>query len=604
MHSVIRVYTAVNGAVPGDPPACARAVGELVAQAAPLSPDILLFPSLALAGAGLGDLLQNRALTEAADEALDALALTTAGLSAYLVVGLPQRVGNRVVSCYAVLHGGELLGLLPGAPIEAAGEPFLPPETLFACGDIAFAIAPGDPRRLPLLGQAALKKGADLLLVPSALPAQAGGISACRDAARAFSAGCGCAVALCNAGVGQGSAPWLFEGFCGIYEAGEELAFAREPDSPVACCCDVDADILHALREEHCEASAARTLRMPNRKNTLLRDPAQNPFVPADPSRRVDYLNELFALQARSLAARMEKINTARPVLGVSGGIDSTLALLVAAAACDLLKLPRQNILAVSMPGFGTTDRTYTNSLSLASCIGAAAREIPIHEAVAAHFGDIGHDPAVRDVTYENAQARERTQILFDLANEVEGLVVGTGDLSEIALGFSTFGGDQFANFNVNACVTKTVARLLLEYLAQSGRFPGAELLIHDILGTPVSPELLPPGEDGKIGQKTEDILGPYELHEFFLYYFIRYAMPPSKVLRYAARAFEGKYAVAFIRATLETFLRRFYRGQFKRSAAPEGAVIAQPCLSAAVWTMPSDLSPAAMLAELARASG
>ena len=306
-------------------------------------------------------------------------------------------------------------------------------------------------------------------------------------------------------------------------------------------------------------------------------------------------------LQAHGLATRLAHTNTKRAVIGLSGGLDSTLALLVTVRAFDILGLARTGITAVSMPGFGTTARTKSNAQTLAEALGVDFREISIHKAVEQHFADIGHDPAVTDVTYENSQARERTQILMDLANSQGGFVIGTGDLSELALGWATYNGDHMSMYAVNASVPKTLVRHLVHYAA--GVFGGTiEATLMDILATPVSPELLPPTGDGQIAQKTEDLVGPYELHDYFLYHLLRFGFAPGKIFRMALRSFEGVYDRETILSWLRVFYRRFFAQQFKRSCLPDGPKVGSVTLSPrGDWRMPSDAAATLWLAEIDR---
>ena len=323
------------------------------------------------------------------------------------------------------------------------------------------------------------------------------------------------------------------------------------------------------------------------------------PFVPADHGDLAARCEEIFGLQAAGLKTRLAHTCTKHAVIGLSGGLDSTLALLVTVRAFDALGLPRQGILAASMPGFGTTVRTKSNAQSLAESLGVSFREISIHKAVEQHFADIDHDPAVTDVTYENSQARERTQILMDLANQAGGMVIGTGDLSELALGWATYNGDHMSMYAVNASVPKTLVRHLVRYAA--GLYGGQiEATLLDILDTPVSPELLPPTGDGEIAQKTEDLVGPYELHDFFLYHLLRFGFTPGKIFRMACRSFEGVYDRATILAWLRVFYRRFFAQQFKRSCLPDGPKVGSVTLSPrGDWRMPSDASARLWLAEI-----
>ena len=325
------------------------------------------------------------------------------------------------------------------------------------------------------------------------------------------------------------------------------------------------------------------------------------PFVPADAGDLAERCEEILNLQAHGLATRLAHTNTKRAVIGLSGGLDSTLALLVTVRAFDILGLARTGITAVSMPGFGTTARTKSNAQTLAEALGVDFREISIHKAVEQHFADIGHDPAVTDVTYENSQARERTQILMDLANSQGGFVIGTGDLSELALGWATYNGDHMSMYAVNASVPKTLVRHLVHYAA--GVFGGTiEATLMDILATPVSPELLPPTGDGQIAQKTEDLVGPYELHDYFLYHLLRFGFAPGKIFRMALRSFEGVYDRETILSWLRVFYRRFFAQQFKRSCLPDGPKVGSVTLSPrGDWRMPSDAAATLWLAEIDR---
>jgi len=335
------------------------------------------------------------------------------------------------------------------------------------------------------------------------------------------------------------------------------------------------------------------------RQTELTRRFEPAPFVPDDAGLRSQRCEEILGIQAGGLATRLRHTGLQRLVVGVSGGLDSTLALLVAARSLDKLGLPRKNLLAVTMPGPGTSQRTLANARALMTAVGAEAREISIAAAVAQHFADIGHDPALQDVTYENAQARERTQILMDLANQEGALVVGTGDMSELALGWATYNGDHMSMYAVNVGVPKTLVRYLVARYAEAYAAPELAAVLADVLDTPVSPELLP-AQDGQISQRTEDIVGPYELHDFFLYYLLRWGYEPAKLLRVARLAWAGRYTPDELRRWLEVFLRRFFAQQFKRSCLPDGPKVGSVALSPrGDWRMPSDASPALWLADL-----
>jgi NAD+ synthase (glutamine-hydrolysing) len=326
----------------------------------------------------------------------------------------------------------------------------------------------------------------------------------------------------------------------------------------------------------------------------------RRPFVPKNVHKRDERCREIFSIQTAALAKRVEHTDAKTLVVGVSGGLDSTLALLVAARTLDLLGRSRKDILAVTMPGFGTTGTTKTNARALMERLGASFREIDIREACLRHFADIGHDPAVLDVTYENVQARERTQILMDLANAAGGLVVGTGDLSEAALGWSTYNGDHMSMYAVNASVPKTLVKYLVAWVAEHETDKETAAVLNSVIDTPISPELLPPDESGGIAQKTEDIVGPYELHDFFLYHHVRWGSAPEKILFLALRAFSGTYDEGTIRKWLSVFYRRFFSQQFKRSCVPDGPKVGSISLSPrGDWRMPSDASSRLWLAGL-----
>ena len=336
-------------------------------------------------------------------------------------------------------------------------------------------------------------------------------------------------------------------------------------------------------------------------KDKLLRFIDSRPFVPHDEAERSKRCEEIFTIQALGLKKRLEHTGIRQAVLGISGGLDSTLALLVAAKAFDMLKIPRSQIHAVTMPCFGTTDRTYQNACRMTEKLGATLTEIDIRKSVMQHFADIGHDPAAHDVTYENGQARERTQVLMDVANQVNGLVVGTGDMSELALGWATYNGDHMSMYGVNASVPKTLVRHLVRYYADVCGEAELAAVLADVLDTPVSPELLPP-QDGVITQKTEDLVGPYELHDFFLYYILRFGYMPSKIYRMALQAFEGEYDSGTVKKWLDVFYRRFFSQQFKRSCLPDGPKVGSVAVSPrGDLRMPSDASRRIWMDDLER---
>ena len=417
-----------------------------------------------------------------------------------------------------------------------------------------------------------------------------------------------CGYVFADAGEGESGTDLVFSENNLICENGVTLAEQPAFSSMPYLASEIDIEKL-ALRRAKMntfpsggEGYRRVTFDLAPRETSLTRKIDPHPFVPAAESDRRSRCELIFSIQSRGLAGRMEAAHAKMAVVGVSGGLDSTLALLVAARAFDSLGLPRENIIAVTMPGFGTTSRTRGNAELLAESLGATLRTVPIGDAVSQHFSDIGHDPQNRNVVYENAQARERTQVLMDIANGCGGIVVGTGDLSELALGWATYNGDHMSMYGVNASVPKTLVRYIVKWCADLASSRGEKTLSNvllDILDTPVSPELLPP-QDGEIAQKTEGIVGPYELHDFFLYYLVRFGFSPAKVYRLACYALGDSYTKEEILAWLRIFVRRFFSQQFKRSCLPDGPKVGSVSLSPrGDWRMPSDASAAAWLEEL-----
>ena len=549
--------------------------------------DLILLPRLCFSPPSSEALQASRTVRRACGQALEGLiALSRERESMFVLTALFYDSGFPREEA-VVIRRGECRR----TPVD--GEPLC-----CQIGELPFLVLPGAAEKLLLQTQAILHSGCALILNPAYEPAAAGSLNRRERLLGALSDAAGCAVFTVGGGICDTSSPQLYGGHISLAESGVLCARQSAGMQPLSLSYDLDIDLL-------CPQSRAQPepvlISPASEADGLHRTVNRTPYLPASRRARRAFLEEAFRLQARALAARMQNTGIDRLVLGVSGGLDSTLALLVCAAACDLLSLPRGAILAVTMPGFGTCGRTYENALQLMAQLGAEAREIPISQAVLSHFSDIGHDPGDRDVTYENAQARERAQILFDLGNQEGALVVGTGDLSEAALGFSTFGGDHLAGYNVNITLNKTTIRELTALIAERELIAGVSSTLQDILDTPVSPELLPPDEQGAPGQKTEEILGPYILHDFFLYYPLRYSLTPAKVLGYATVAFEGEFEPGFIKDKLRIFLRRFYQSQFKRSCAPDAAAVMEPNLIG--YQIPSDLDPSVFLDELEQIS-
>ena len=553
-------------------------------------------------------------------------------LSLTTVVGLPLNAGGKLYNCAAVVMGGQLLGVVPKTNLPNYGE--------FYEGRW-FTPAPAAAGVIPLLGQQ-VPFGADLLFCCREVPDYRLAVEICEDlwvaappSTRHAVAGAtvlvNCSASdetigkaeyrrslvvgqsarlmagylYADAGCGESTTDMVFAGHNLIAENGKLLAQTELFTNDMAVT-ELDVCRLAAERRRTNTWPSADTagytvipFSLPVTQTSLTRFIDPHPFVPADSAERSERCEAILTMQAEGLRRRLAHIGCRTAVLGISGGLDSTLALLVTVRAMDLLGRPRTDTVAVTMPGFGTTDRTRGNAEILCERLGVTLRTVPIAESVRQHFRDIGHDEAVTDTTYENAQARERTQVLMDIANQQNGIVVGTGDLSELALGWATYNGDHMSMYGVNGSIPKTLVRYLVRHAADTCGDEALAAVLSDILDTPVSPELLP-SADGSIGQKTEDLVGPYELHDFFLYHFIRYGCPPQKILYLAELAFAGRYDRTEILRWLRTFFRRFFQQQFKRSCLPDGPKVGSVTLSPrGDWRMPSDACATLWLQQL-----
>ncbi|WP_418981762.1 NAD(+) synthase [Alistipes sp.] len=618
---------------------CAYNAGRIAAlaeQAAQRGVEAVVFPELSLTGYTCGDLLLQPALLDAADEGLSTLVKASRKLPLTLIVGAPLRHGSALYNCAAVIAQGRMLGVVPKTYIPDYGEFYenrlfasgagITGETIRVAGaqadfgaDLTFEVNGTEFGvelcedlwvAVPPSSHLALN-GAKVIFNLSASPEGVGKHDYLRGLIAQQSARTLSAYVYCSAGFGESSTDLVFAGNGIIAENGEILReaerFSLDEQLVVA---DVDIERLTFERRRNTsfrmnECTPENTvieMEVPEglRAAALDRDIDPLPFVPKNDAQRSRRCEEIFRIQAHGLAQRLAHTGCKKAVIGISGGLDSTLALLVAVRTFDLLKLDRKGVIGITMPGFGTTDRTYNNALELMRGLGITLREIPIRRACEQHFADIGLDPADRSAAYENAQARERTQILMDVANMEGGLVVGTGDLSELALGWATYNGDQMSMYGVNASVPKTLVRHLVRWAADTEPDPATRATLLDVIDTPVSPELLPADAEGKIAQKTEDLVGPYELHDFFLYHFIRAGYRPAKILLLADEAFRGSYDRATICKWLTVFFRRFFAQQFKRSAMPDGPKVGSVALSPrGDWRMPSDASAAVWLREL-----
>lgn len=614
----------------------AERIIALAEQAAQRGVEIVAFPELAVTGYTCGDLLLHAPLLDAADEALAEIVRATRKLPLTILAGVPLRHGSTLYNCAAVFSQGRMLGAVPKTHIPDYGEFYenrwfasgagIAEEKIVAGGqetdfgtDLTFEVNGVEFgveicedlwTAIPPSSQLALN-GAKAIFNLSASPEAVGKHAYLRRLVAQQSARTIAAYVYCSAGPGESSTDLVFAGNALIAENGtilrEAPRFTGEEQLVVA---DVDIQRLEFERRRNTsfrrhEAQTENTvieMEIPEslRAAALDRDVDPLPFVPRDEADRNERCEEIFNMQAHGLAQRLAHTGCKCAVVGISGGLDSTLALLATVRAFDFLKLDRTGIVGITMPGFGTTDRTYNNALELMRRLGVTLREIPIREACTQHMRDIGLDPSDRSAAYENAQARERTQILMDVANMEGGLVVGTGDLSELALGWATYNGDQMSMYGVNASVPKTLVRHLVKRAAEIEPDPATRATLLDVVDTPVSPELLPADEQGEIAQKTEDLVGPYELHDFFLYHLLRSGYGPAKILFLAETAFRGSYDRATIHKWLGVFLRRFFSQQFKRSAMPDGPKVGSVSLSPrGDWRMPSDASAAVWLSEL-----
>ncbi|MCH5347582.1 MAG: NAD(+) synthase [Muribaculaceae bacterium] len=606
--------------------------------------DLSVFPEMSLTGYTCGDLFLSTPLVEAAAGALKQVAEASGQLGVDVIVGLPVRLDGTLYNCAAIVRGCQV-DLIPKTYIPNYSEFYECRwwhSTPRPAAPVDIAICPGLQAvfhsRPTVVECRGLKVGVEICedlwtpMPPSSRLAMAGAtvianLSASDDLIGKYhyltslisqqSARCLAAYVYAGAGFGESSTDLVFDGKAIIAENGRIIDSApRWTDGPKTVIADVDIAALEADRRRittfaDCARREVDPLaidicpderQLREQTNPLkYRQIDPRPFVPADDAAINERCAEITGIQIAGLARRLSFINCRSLVVGISGGLDSTLALLVAVAAFDRLGFDRKGITGVTMPGFGTTDRTHSNAVTLMETLGVSIREISIAPAVTQHFSDIGHDPAVHDVTYENSQARYRTMLLMDLANRLNGIVLGTGDLSELALGWATYNGDHISMYGVNAGVPKTLVRYLVRHFALSATDPRLVATLTDIIDTPISPELIPPEPDGTIKQKTEDLVGPYELHDFFLYYLLRYGFAPRRVFEMAVKAFDGVHDRATILHWMKTFYRRFFAQQFKRSCMPDGPKVGSVCLSPrGDWRMPSDASSALWLRDLA----
>ena len=604
---------------------------KIISEAAENGAKLIVFPELSITAYTCGDLFLQDSLLSGAEKELLRIADETKELDITAVVGLPYRVRSKLYNCAAVVNKGHIKGLVPKMNIPnynefyelrhfnegkkeveyiKIGEDTVPfganilftapamPEFVLAvelCEDLWSVTPPSNAHALAGAAVIANLSASNELIAKDEYREMLG---------RAQSARLYAAYLYADAGFGESTTDLVFAGDNIIAENGTILARSRRFTNECVYA-ELDLERLISERRRTTTYKSERAgyvtveLDMEKTDTPLTRHIARYPFVPSDENMREKRSEEILTIQAMGLAKRLKHINGESVVIGISGGLDSTLALLVAARAFDMLGIDRKNITGVTMPCFGTTSRTYNNAVNVCNSLGITLREINIADAVNLHFRDIGHDPSVTDVTYENSQARERTQIIMDIANQTGGIVVGTGDMSELALGWATYNGDHMSMYGVNAGVPKTLIRYLVDYEARRTDNKTLSKTLEDILATPVSPELLPP-KDGAISQKTEHIVGPYELHDFFLYYLMRFGMRPRKILRLAEKAFEKVYDRETILGWMKIFYKRFFQQQFKRSCLPDGPKVGSVALSPrGDWRMPSDASVNLWMSEI-----
>ena len=590
---------------------------------------ILVFSELTISGYTCGDLfLQQPLLTECKNQLLR-IVKATKKKDMLVVVGCPIIVNQKLYNCAVVINQGEILGIVPKTHLPnysefyelrhftsgegldemvMIGEEYITvcanqvftceniPELVIACEICEDLWVPLPPSTYHAMA------GATVICNPSASVETTTKESYRRSLVSNQSARLLAAYIYADAGEGESTQDVVYSGHHLICENGSVLAEAKRFTNEIIYA-DIDVQKLAAERRKMTSFPGGKvgdyieqTFSLKIKENKITRTFPKAPFVPDNQDERDKRCDEILSLQSMGLKKRLEHTNCKHAVVGISGGLDSTLAVLVTARAFDLLDIPRENLICVTMPCFGTTDRTYQNAVSLIKELGATLKEVRIEKAVRQHFADIGHDENNHDVTYENSQARERTQILMDMANQYNGMVIGTGDMSELALGWATYNGDHMSMYAVNCSVPKTLVRYLVLYYAETTENKKLSEVLMDVLDTPVSPELLPP-VDGVISQKTEDLVGPYELHDFFLYYMLRFGFPKAKLYRMAKQTFDGVYDDETIKKWLDKFYWRFFSQQFKRSCLPDGPKVGSVAVSPrGDLRMPSDASPTAWI--------
>ena len=634
-HGLITVAAAVPAVKVADVEYNVLEIEKLIANAEGQGVELICFPELAITGYSCQDLFKEQLLLSKAEEGLMMLLDFTRKLNIICVVGMPVQTGGLLLNCAAVIQAGNLLGIVPktylpnynefyekrwfasaqdlndtdiylaGSHVAMSAEPKVFQTTagvkfgVEICEDVWAPVPPSNNLTMA---------GADIILNCSASDEVLGKHQYLRSLLAQQSARTISAYVYSSCGFGESTQDVVYGGNAMIFENGRILVegerYSFQPQLQVT---QIDVERLRTERQTNstfisaqrdAKAQIVECKTVEPSTFQMLRPVPPHPFIPSE-EQMASTCEEILNIQTTGLAKRLLHTNCEHVVVGISGGLDSTLALLVCVRTFDKMGLDRKGIVGITMPGFGTTDRTHDNATSLMQTLGISQMEISIAKAVKQHFEDIGHDIKKHDVTYENSQARERTQILMDLANQLNAMVVGTGDLSELALGWATYNGDHMSMYGVNAGIPKTLIQYLIRYVAEQPAYKAQKETLLDIVDTPISPELTPADEQGNIKQKTEDLVGPYELHDFFLYYFLRFGFRPSKIFFLATHAFGEKYDKETIKKWLTTFCRRFFNQQFKRSCLPDGPKVGSVSLSPrGDWRMPSDASSALWLKE------
>lgn len=635
-HGFVKVAAAVPAVKVADVMYNVQEIERLIAMADAEHVEVVVFPELSITGYTCQDLFRERLLLDKAEEGLLRLIDFTRKLDVIAVVGMPIEVGSLLLNCAVVIQQGSILAVVPktylpnygefyekrwfasardlnpttiylaGSPVEISNEPVVIRTSdaiclgIEICEDVWAPIPPSNNLTMA---------GADIILNLSASDELIGKHQYLRSLVAQQSARTICGYVYSSCGFGESTQDVVYGGNAMIFENGimliEGNRFSFQPQLQTA---QIDVERLRTERRANSTFKTAQRngharrvdakLPLEQHPFTLERAIDPHPFIPSDKD-MADTCEEILNIQTAGLAKRLVHANCQHVVVGISGGLDSTLALLVCARTFDKLGYDRKGIVGVTMPGFGTSDRTHDNATSLMQSLGISQMEISIAKAVKQHFEDIGHDINNHDVTYENSQARERTQILMDLSNKLSALVVGTGDLSELALGWATYNGDHMSMYGLNAGIPKTLIQYLIRYIALLPKSSAERDVLIDIVNTPISPELTPADDKGNIQQKTEDLVGPYELHDFFLYYMLRFGFSPTKIMLMAEKAFGNSYDRETIKKWLTTFCRRFFAQQFKRSCLPDGPKVGSISLSPrGDWRMPSDASSALWLQE------